>query len=101
LIPEVSSVLRVMLRNLAPSSVGTSNPRETTMATLRLIRAEAIPPEDDGGSWGELVAWFSELVIRFDRGDISGVAEAQAEMERFGFFVTYRRRPRRGKGVAR
>jgi hypothetical protein len=71
------------------------------MATLRLIRPEAVPPDDDGGSWGELVAWFSELVIRFDRGDIPGVAEAQAEMERFGFFVTYRRRPRRGKAVAR
>jgi hypothetical protein len=101
LILRVPSVLRAMLRNFTRSSVGTSNPREMTMATLRLIRPEAIPPADDGGSWGELVAWFSELVIRLDRGDLPGVAEAQAEMEQFGFFVTYRRRPRRGKAVAR
>ncbi len=66
------------------------------MATLKLIRPEATPPADDGGTWGELVAWFSELVNRLDKGDLAGAAEAQAAMARQGFRVTFRRRPRAG-----
>jgi hypothetical protein len=58
-------------------------------------------PADDAGSWGRLVAWFSEMVRHLDRGDLASAAGAQAELERHGFRVTYRRRPGRWKGVAR
>ena len=70
------------------------------MATLKLIRPEAAPP-DDGGTWGELVAWFSELVNRLDKGDLEGAAEAKAAMARHGFRVSFRRRPRAGGEDAR
>ena len=61
---------------------------------LQLILPESSPIEDDGGTWGELVAWFSELVIRLDKGDMAGVIIAQSHIERHGFTVTFRRRPR-------
>lgn len=46
------------------------------------------------GSWGYLVAWFSELVDRLDKGNLPGAVEAQKELEEHGFKVTFRRRPR-------
>lgn len=68
------------------------------MAILKLRRPETATAADDAGSWGALVAWFSELVLRLDRGDLVGAAEAQAEIEQHGFRVTFRRRPRTGRG---
>ena len=73
------------------------------MAILRLRRpAAALPDDADGaGTWAELVAWFSELVLCLDRGDLSGAVEAQVQIERHGFKVTFRRRPRPAKGGGR
>ena len=67
------------------------------MATLRLFRHDTALPGDDGITWGEVVAWFSELVTRLDRGDLAGVAEAQAEMDRLGFKVSLRLPVRSGE----
>ncbi len=61
------------------------------MATLRLIRPERSPGDDGSGTWGELVAWFSELVICLDRGDLAGAVEAQEHIQRYGFRITFRR----------
>lgn len=70
------------------------------MAILRLIRPEAGSSDDGGGTWGELVAWFSELVLCLDKGDLAGAVHAQSRIERHGFRITYRR-PRGGKGTVR
>ena len=67
------------------------------MAMLRLSRPGSTVPRDGNGSWGELVAWFSELVRRLDKGDLAGAVEAQAHIEQFGFKVTYRRLRRSGR----
>jgi hypothetical protein len=74
---------------------------EWTMAILKLKRLPENPPEDAGGSWGDLVAWFSEMVIRLDKGDLAGAVEAQERIEKFGFEIKYRRRPHPQRGVAR
>lgn len=65
------------------------------MDTLKFRAKRPAREADNGpGSWADLVAWFSELIIRLDRGDLVGAVEAQREIERHGFKVTYRRRPR-------
>jgi hypothetical protein len=69
------------------------------MAILKLRRPETTAA--GAGTWGELVAWFSEMVLRLDRGDLAGAVSAQAEIERHGFRITYRRRRREPKGGAR
>ena len=61
------------------------------MAVLKLRRPEDDGPSNRAGTWGELVAWFSELVISLDRGDLPGAVEAQSRIEQHGFKVTYRR----------
>lgn len=65
------------------------------MTTLRLQGAGRRKRSTEAGSWGHLVAWFSELVLRLDNGDLAGAAEAQAEIERHGFKISFRRSPRR------
>jgi len=70
------------------------------MAILRLRRPAAMPDAGEG-TWAELVAWFSELVLCLDRGDLSGAVEAQTQIEQHGFKVTFRRRPRSAKGGGR
>jgi hypothetical protein len=71
------------------------------MAILQLRRPETASAENGAGTWGELVAWFSEMVLRLDRGDLAGAASAQAEIEKHGFKITYRRLPRKPGEVAR
>jgi hypothetical protein len=71
------------------------------MANLKLRRPEDIGPSDRAGTWGELVAWFSELVLCLDRGDLPGAVEAQSRIERHGFKVSYRRIRRVAEGGGR
>ena len=70
------------------------------MAILRLVRSGEATDEG-AGTWGDLVAWFSQMVTCLDRGDIAGAAEAQVQIERFGFRITYRRNTLNIKEVVR
>jgi hypothetical protein len=71
------------------------------MSILKMKRLPKEPPEDAGGSWGALVAWFSEMILCLDKGDLAGAVEAQERIERFGFEIKYRRRPKTRKEAAR
>jgi hypothetical protein len=38
------------------------------------------------------IAWFAEMVLSLDRGDLTRAVESQRELRRMGFEVTFRRR---------
>ena len=55
------------------------------------------PESTDGRPEGSAfpISWFAEMVNALDRGDLGRAVEAQEELERDGFKVSYRRKRRR------
>lgn len=68
------------------------------LMTLRINKQQGAEP---GPVDTSPVAWFVEMVNALDRGDLPRAVEAQGELERDGFRVTYRRRTPRRQGCGR
>ena len=62
-----------------------------------LLKVREDGPEPRPGETSP-IAWFAEMVNALDRGDLGRAIEAQQELDREGFRVTYRRRLRRQGG---